>query len=77
MDRAEALKKITWDVLGKRPGKRFYVKADRMIDDAAWSNPSLLSAARGIERIVRLFVSVEDARALQKKYREFFKDRLS
>ncbi len=76
MDRAEALKKITWDVLGKRPGKGFYIKADRMIDDAAWSNPSLLSAARAIEKMVRLFVDVKDAKELQKKYREFFKDRL-
>ncbi len=73
MDRGDALKKITWDILGKRPGRGFYIKADRMIDDAAWSNPSLLSAAREIEKIVRLFVGIECADMLQKRYREFFK----
>ncbi|MHB8172932.1 MAG: hypothetical protein ACYDFU_00535 [Nitrospirota bacterium] len=67
------MKKITWDVLGKRPGKGFYLKADRMIEDGAWSTPSLLSAAKEIEKTVRLFVGVEYAHALQKKYREFFK----
>jgi hypothetical protein len=72
-NKAEELKGITRAVLGDRPGQSFYARIELLIDDGSWSNTSLLSATKEIEKAVRLFVGVECARSLQKKYKEFFK----
>jgi hypothetical protein len=72
-NKAEELKGITRAVLGDSPGQGFYARVEHMLDDSSWSNTSLLSATKEIEKAVRLFVGVECARTLQKKYKEFFK----
>lgn len=72
MEKAEELKKITRQVLGELPGAGFYAKVDKMLEDGEWSTASLLSATREIEKIVRLFVGVEDANSLGKKYKDYF-----
>jgi hypothetical protein len=76
MDNAVELKRITREVLGDSPGESFYAKADKMIEDGAWSRSSLLSATREVEKIVKLFVGVEYANLLGTKYKEYFKDPL-
>lgn len=72
-NKAEELKRITRDVLGDSPGQSFYAKVEHMIDDGSWSNTSLLSATKEIEKAAKLFVGVEHAKSLQKKYKDFFK----
>lgn len=74
MNKAEELKAITRRVLGNRPGKGFYSKADRMLTEGTCTNASLICATRNIERVVKLFVDVELAVSLNKKYSDFFKN---
>ena len=72
MDKARALKKITREVLGDRPGSSFYNKINWMLDEADWSNASLVSVTKEIERMVKLFIGVEFAGMLEKRYKDFF-----
>jgi hypothetical protein len=74
MDNAGELKKLTREVLGDNPGESFYAKADKMLEDGAWSRAALISATREVEKIVKLFVGVEYANLLGTKYKEYFKD---
>lgn len=74
MNKAEELKAITRKVLGDRPGKGFYSKADRLLTEGTCTNASLLRATKNIEWIVKLFVGVELAGSLNRKYRDFFKN---
>ena len=73
MEKAEELKKLTRDTLGDGPGAGFYAKVDRMLEDGDWSNTSLVSATREIEKMVKLFVGIDSAGLLEKRYSEYFK----
>ena len=70
---AEELKAITRGLLGDRPGARFYAQADKMLEDRAWSSTSLIKATREIEKIVKLFIGVESAALLGKRYSEYLR----
>ena len=72
MDKAEALKKITREVVGKRAGDGFYAKADAVLDEAGTS-VALMAAAKKIEGMVRLFVDEEFSGRLSEKYMDFFR----
>jgi hypothetical protein len=74
MNKAEELIAITRKVLGDRPGKGFYSKANSLLTEGTCTNASLLSATRKIELIVKLFVGVELAVSLNRKYSDFFKN---
>lgn len=71
MNKADELKEITRRVLGEEPGRDFYVRTDLMLDEAL-TKAGLVLATKEIEKTVKFFVSVEDAKTLKKRYREFF-----